>query len=167
MPQSMAMISDFFIFLSNVKEHATLSAGAHVDYGVDVETTEEHVNRAADRGCRVSTCSLNLHSLIELTRSPSEFCSPNIGEGSLSERVPTVYPQHSSWLQDLECPKSRHYWGRKTEYWSGCNALLLLWQESGRPEIAWPEKSQWSLIGFLSCICFSTCSHLDYSWGST
>jgi hypothetical protein len=41
----------------NVKEHATLSAGASVDHGVDVEVTEEHVNRAADRGCCVSTCS--------------------------------------------------------------------------------------------------------------
>ena len=41
----------------NVKEHATLSAGASVDHGVDVKTTGEHVNRAADRGCCVSTCS--------------------------------------------------------------------------------------------------------------
>ena len=35
----------------NVKEHATLSAGARVDHGVSVETTEDHVNRAAGRGC--------------------------------------------------------------------------------------------------------------------
>ena len=42
---------------SNVKEHAPLSAGARVDHGVDVETTEDHVNRAADRGCCVSSCS--------------------------------------------------------------------------------------------------------------
>ena len=41
-------------FWSNVKEHATLSAGAHVDHGVDVGITVEHVNRAADRGCCVS-----------------------------------------------------------------------------------------------------------------
>jgi len=40
----------------NVKEHATLSAGASVDHGVKVETTKDHVNRAADRGCCVSTC---------------------------------------------------------------------------------------------------------------
>ena len=39
------------IGLANVKEHATLSAGASVNHGVGVETTEEHVNRAADRGC--------------------------------------------------------------------------------------------------------------------
>lgn len=38
-----------------VKEHAPLSAGARVDHGVEVETTEEHVNRAADRGGCVST----------------------------------------------------------------------------------------------------------------
>jgi len=44
------------VLLSNVKEHATLSAGASVDHGVEVETTEDHVNRAADRGCRVSSC---------------------------------------------------------------------------------------------------------------
>ena len=41
---------------ANVKEHATLSARASVDHGVDVETMGEHVNRAADRGCCVSTC---------------------------------------------------------------------------------------------------------------
>ena len=45
------------IFWQNVKEHATLSAGASVDHGVEVESTEEHVNRAADRGCCVSSCS--------------------------------------------------------------------------------------------------------------
>jgi len=45
-------------FLANVKEHAPLSARASVDHGVDVETTDEHVNRAADRGCSVSSCSL-------------------------------------------------------------------------------------------------------------
>jgi hypothetical protein len=42
---------DLFIFLSNVKEHATLSAGASVDHGVEVKTTKDHDNRAADRGC--------------------------------------------------------------------------------------------------------------------
>jgi hypothetical protein len=47
-----------FIFLANVKEHATLSAEAHVDHGVEVGIEIEHVNRAADRGCCVSTCSL-------------------------------------------------------------------------------------------------------------
>ena len=41
---------------ANVKEHATLSAGASVDHGGEVGITEEHVNRAADRGCCVSTC---------------------------------------------------------------------------------------------------------------
>ena len=46
-----------FIVLQNVKEHATLSAGASVDHGVGVETTQEHENRAADRGCCVSSCS--------------------------------------------------------------------------------------------------------------
>jgi hypothetical protein len=40
----------------NVKEHATLSAGAHVDHGVEVKSTEDHINKAADRGCCVSTC---------------------------------------------------------------------------------------------------------------
>ena len=43
--------------LENVKEHATLSAGASVDHWVEVGITGEHVNRAADRGCSVSTCS--------------------------------------------------------------------------------------------------------------
>ena len=40
----------------NVKEHATLSAGEGVERGVEVKTTEDHENRAADRGCCVSTC---------------------------------------------------------------------------------------------------------------
>ena len=44
-------LPDRDVSLSNVKEHATLSARASVDHGVDVETTDEHVNRAADRGC--------------------------------------------------------------------------------------------------------------------
>ena len=35
----------------NVKEHATLSAGASVDHGVEVEGRKGHENRAADRGC--------------------------------------------------------------------------------------------------------------------
>jgi hypothetical protein len=33
-----------------------MEARASVDYGVDVKTTGDHVNRAADRGCCVSTC---------------------------------------------------------------------------------------------------------------
>ena len=37
--------------MPNVKEHATLSARASVDHGVEVETTGGHVNRAAGRGC--------------------------------------------------------------------------------------------------------------------
>ena len=46
-----------FIYLPNVKEHAPLSAGASVDHRVEVKTTGEHENRAADRGCCVSSCS--------------------------------------------------------------------------------------------------------------
>jgi hypothetical protein len=38
-------------FLPNVKEHATLSARASVDHWVEVKATEDHENRAADRGC--------------------------------------------------------------------------------------------------------------------
>ena len=44
-------VSTWCFILHNVKEHATLSAGARVDHGVDVEVTKGHVNRAADRGC--------------------------------------------------------------------------------------------------------------------
>ena len=44
--------------MQNVKEHATLSAGANVEHGVEVELKEKHVNRAADRGCCVSTHKL-------------------------------------------------------------------------------------------------------------
>jgi hypothetical protein len=48
------------ISLSNVKEHAPLSARASVDHGVEGETTGDHVNRAADRGCCVSPCCASL-----------------------------------------------------------------------------------------------------------
>jgi hypothetical protein len=44
--------------LANVKEHAPLSAGASVDHGVEDVIMEDHVNRTADMGCCVSTCSL-------------------------------------------------------------------------------------------------------------
>lgn len=50
------MAADALDSLPDVKKHATLSAGASVDHGVDVETTEKHANRAADRVCYVSTC---------------------------------------------------------------------------------------------------------------
>ena len=45
---------------ANVKEHAPLSARARVDHGVEVQITEDHENRAADRGC-VSRLVLCLH----------------------------------------------------------------------------------------------------------
>ena len=51
------IILPVFKFVAIVKEHATLSAGASVDHGVEAGTEEEHVNRAADRGCCVSSCS--------------------------------------------------------------------------------------------------------------
>jgi hypothetical protein len=44
-------------FLQNVKEHATLSARAGVDHRIEIRCRKEHVNRAADRGCCVSSCS--------------------------------------------------------------------------------------------------------------
>ena len=62
-PQDPALVSRFHVIeitagsRQNVKEHATLSAGASVDHGVEVETTGNHVNRTADRGCCVSPCS--------------------------------------------------------------------------------------------------------------
>jgi hypothetical protein len=46
----------FFSILANVKEYATLSEGASIDHGVEVETTQKHENVAADRSCCVSTC---------------------------------------------------------------------------------------------------------------
>ena len=64
------MLKVIFISLANVKEHAPLSAGASVDHGVDVGITEDHVNRAADRGCCVSTCSA---SSIWISASGSDF----------------------------------------------------------------------------------------------
>ena len=36
---------------AHVKEHATVSARARVDHGVEVKTRKGHINRVADRGC--------------------------------------------------------------------------------------------------------------------
>jgi len=59
----------FLIFIaSNVKEHATLSAGASVDHGVEVQTTQEHENRAADRGCVSRLVRLLLYAGLALVR---------------------------------------------------------------------------------------------------
>jgi hypothetical protein len=49
----------------SAKEHATLSAGASVDHGFEVGITGEHVNRAADRGCCVSSCWASSFSEVE------------------------------------------------------------------------------------------------------
>jgi hypothetical protein len=59
----------------NVQEHAPLSAGASVDHGVEVETTREHVNRAADRDCCVSSCWL-LYFLDAASRIACSMLSP-------------------------------------------------------------------------------------------
>ena len=45
------------VYLANVKEHATLSAGASVDHRMEVVITGYHRNRAAGSGCCVSACS--------------------------------------------------------------------------------------------------------------
>ena len=47
----------FHIIWPNVKAHAPLPAGAHVDHGVGVVVTESHQNRAAGRGCHGASCS--------------------------------------------------------------------------------------------------------------
>ena len=53
-----------FHFMQNVKEHAPLSARAGFDHGVEFESTEKHVNRAADRGCCVSSCSTSVFAIV-------------------------------------------------------------------------------------------------------
>jgi len=73
------------IILHNVKEHATLSAGASVDHGVEVETKENHVNRAADRGCCVSTCSESSHQVRETERL--SFLASDSIKLTISERL--------------------------------------------------------------------------------
>ena len=67
------------LFSANVKEHATLSAGAGVDHGVDDGITKDHVNRAADRGCCVSTCS----DYFFLKRDPVRVYSAQVGAESI------------------------------------------------------------------------------------
>jgi hypothetical protein len=64
-------------FSPNVKEHATPGARANVDHGVRVGNTDEHVNRAPDRGCCVSTCSDYL--LIRSSTGLGNFTSPICG----------------------------------------------------------------------------------------
>jgi hypothetical protein len=59
---------------NNVKEHATLSAGAHVDHRVDVETTVNHVNRTADRGCCVSALLLDVSGNFDFLRNAMMYC---------------------------------------------------------------------------------------------
>ena len=67
--------------LPNVKEHAPLSAGASVDHGVEVETTRDHVNRAADRGCvsrlvRFGCCEKRWIVTVEISNSGVGGCIP-------------------------------------------------------------------------------------------
>ena len=45
------------ILQANVRAHAPLPAGAHVDHGVRVVITGDHRNRAAGSGCHVAACS--------------------------------------------------------------------------------------------------------------
>jgi hypothetical protein len=72
------LLQAYFMWLvGNVKEHATLSAGASVDHGVNVKTTEAHVKRAADRGCCVSTCWV---SSVLLFRGLTWFGKHNLGK---------------------------------------------------------------------------------------
>ena len=61
-----------FQFFCRDKEHAALSAFASVAHGVEVKTTEDHVNRAAGRGCHGATCSAGLCLLI--VESEVKFC---------------------------------------------------------------------------------------------
>lgn len=63
----------------NVKEHATLSEGAHADHGVEVGITVEHVNRAADRGCCVSAYS---SSYFRMASTSFVNCSRSFGSKS-------------------------------------------------------------------------------------
>ena len=46
-----------YLFLPNVKEHATPLAGAGVETEVEVHTTGDVADSAASGGCCVSTCS--------------------------------------------------------------------------------------------------------------
>ncbi len=64
------------ISLENVKEHATLAAGASVDHGVEVKTKGEHINRAADRGCVSRLVSVSSFASIErrIPSIPKSLC---------------------------------------------------------------------------------------------
>jgi hypothetical protein len=81
------------VLLDNVKEHAPLSAGASVDHGVDVETTQEHENRAADRGCCVSSCSES--SFVEVPITSGMTCHDRIrmlaSQGKPSSAAASVF----------------------------------------------------------------------------
>jgi hypothetical protein len=89
------MLDELQFSPTNVKEHAPLSAGARVDHGVEVETTEEHGNMAADRGCCVSTCSLSDYQdkaaqNDSFNRGPSLEVSIDKSGGSVSATGATI-----------------------------------------------------------------------------
>jgi hypothetical protein len=48
------------VILDSVKAHAPLPERAHVDHGVGFVVTENHLNRAAGRGCHVASCYASL-----------------------------------------------------------------------------------------------------------
>jgi hypothetical protein len=93
----------------NVKEHATLSAGASVDPWVNVETTGEHVNRAADRGCCDSSCSPSLLDAIyrafDALGAPSDLLGTigSIGE-TMKEKECILLIE--AWIESKKCNKS-------------------------------------------------------------
>ena len=97
--------------LENVKEHAPLSAAASVDHGVEAETTGEHENRAADRGCSVSTCSPSSFSVYDTRHHMHQpFQKPIFGSKNTTVKAITdntqsqreVAPQNGAPLPDSQ-----------------------------------------------------------------
>ena len=97
----------FLSSLSNVKEHATLSAGARVDHGVGVETTDEHENRAADRGCCASACSPSIDIRPGKSVSACEPTSQHLG--SVENYAPVRADRSESGIYWIERQHNRSH----------------------------------------------------------
>ena len=61
-----------------------MEAGASVDHGVEVEATEDHGNRAADRGCCASACG-----------------AENLLRLGMSERIVLISNNHCSFWKQI------------------------------------------------------------------
>ena len=116
--------------LPNVKEHATLSAGASVDHGVDVKTTGEHLNRAADRGCCVSACwascfgGSGAYQSVQRPRRTKRAIRAAPSNGSRNSR-PNQGPMNHPAMIPARTASSAHQWPNGSAKWNPANPRII------------------------------------------